>query len=72
MLVVIAMTTMKMMTFKFTDGDRPFHVHTCTDPDGNTEHTWECNSAYCSSTLRDCPDHHGRMPVYLGEEPWRK
>ena len=65
-------TTTKTKTFKFTDGTRPFHTHTCEDVENAIAHSWECNSAYCSDVLRNCPEHGGRPPIYLGEEPWRK
>ncbi len=53
------------------NGQVPFHRHTCLAEDKRAEHSWFCNSPYCSSLIGTCPDHGGREPVRPGEEPWR-
>ena len=52
----------------FDAGGSTFHVHTCpTD-----QHSWMCNSPYCTSLNTICPDHGGEEPVTIGREPWRR
>lgn len=54
-------------------GKLAVHTHTC-QPDPGSEkglHTWQCNSPYCEALPRICPDHGGREPIVIGEEPWR-
>ena len=56
---------------KFFDaGGSTFHTHRCS-PEGETAHSWRCNSPYCNALPRECPDHGGKDPVTIGEEPWR-
>ncbi len=67
-IVPVAQPTSK----KFFDaGGSTFHTHRCTGGEGGTPHTWDCNSPYCNALPRECPDHGGKDPVTIGEEPWR-
>jgi len=45
---------------KATDGNEAIHVHECREGD----HAWTCNSSYCGSRLRNCPDHSGAPPKH--------
>lgn len=57
---------------KFFDaGGSTFHTHMCTGDDGKQRHPWRCNSPYCNNLQRECPEHGGKDPVTIGEEPWR-
>jgi hypothetical protein len=53
-------------TYRWVDGDRPFHTH--TDRDGEQ---WLCNSAYCEEMHADPPSKGGPEPIRRGREPWR-
>jgi len=54
-----------------SQGTIPFHRHTCIADGNRGEHVWLCNSPYCTVLNSVCPDHGGREPVRVGEEPWR-
>lgn len=42
------------------NGAEAVHVHAC--PEG--PHEWVCNSSYCGSRIRMCPDHGGGAPKH--------
>lgn len=58
--------------WKYVRGDRPFHQHICAEipthleaPGDEAEsHLWLCNSPYCNSARRRCPDHGGTEPRF--------
>lgn len=55
----------------FDAGGSTFHTHVCPATGDHEVHPWGCNSPYCESLARVCPDHGGTDPIVKGEEPWR-
>lgn len=51
---------------------RPQHVHTCLGDDGESPHSWMCDSPYCEVMVgENCTEHGGLPPIRMGREPWR-
>jgi len=42
------------------NGQEAIHQHECTSGD----HPWTCNSSYCGTRIRNCPDHGGTPPKH--------
>ncbi len=54
---------------RIVQNDRPIHMHRCFPAAGTgpVSHDWECDSAYCNSLRRACPEHGGVKPRSLDE-----
>lgn len=68
---IVPVTPVEVKPF-FDAGGSTFHTHRCTGGENGKAHSWDCNSPYCNALPRECPNHGGKEPVTIGEEPWRK
>lgn len=45
-------------------GSRPAHEHECPGKGAKVAHRYKCNSPYCESSQRRCPDCGGNQPYF--------